>query len=160
MILIKNGNIYDGKGNIFKDTDILIEDKYIKEIGKSIEVPEDTKIYDAKDKVVFPGFIDSLNVWGAKGPDSFDCSGFTSYVYRQAQGREIGGWTVPQESAGTTISLSQLAPGDLVFWGSHGATYHVGIYVGGGQYIHAPTSGQTVTVQSISGWSPDFGVRM
>ena len=99
-------------------------------------------------------------VWGAKGPDSFDCSGFTSYVYRQAQGREIGGWTVPQESAGTTISLSQLAPGDLVFWGSHGATYHVGIYVGGGQYIHAPAPGQTVTVQSISGWSPDFGVRM
>lgn len=99
-------------------------------------------------------------VWGAKGPDTFDCSGFTSYVYRQAQGREIGGWTVPQESAGTTISLSQLAPGDLVFWGSHGATYHVGIYVGGGQYIHAPAPGQTVTVQSISGWSPDFGVRM
>ena len=99
-------------------------------------------------------------VWGAKGPESFDCSGFTSYVYRQAQGREIGGWTVPQESAGTTISLSQLAPGDLVFWGSHGATYHVGIYVGGGQYIHAPSPGQTVTVQSISGWSPDFGVRM
>lgn len=99
-------------------------------------------------------------VWGAKGPDSFDCSGFTSYVYRQAQGREIGGWTVPQESAGTTISLSQLAPGDLVFWGSHGATYHVGIYVGGGQYIHAPAPGQNVTVQSISGWSPDFGVRM
>lgn len=99
-------------------------------------------------------------VWGAKGPESFDCSGFTSYVYRQAQGREIGGWTVPQESAGTTISLSQLAPGDLVFWGSHGATYHVGIYVGDGQYIHAPAPGQTVTVQSIAGWSPDFGVRM
>ena len=99
-------------------------------------------------------------VWGAKGPDSFDCSGFTSYVYRVAQGREIGGWTVPQESAGAKISLSQLAPGDLVFWGPPGSTHHVGIYVGGGQYIHAPQPGQNVCVQSISAWSPDFGVRM
>ncbi|MGY3766216.1 C40 family peptidase [Vagococcus vulneris] len=99
-------------------------------------------------------------VWGAKGPGSFDCSGFTSYVYRQAAGREIGGWTVPQESAGQTISLSELQPGDLVFWGGHGSTHHVGIYVGGGQYIHAPQPGESVTVQSISAWSPDFGVRM
>lgn len=99
-------------------------------------------------------------VWGAKGPDSFDCSGFTSYVYRVAAGREIGGWTVPQESAGARISLSELQPGDLVFWGAAGSTHHVGIYVGGGQYIHAPQPGESVTVQSISAWSPDFGVRM
>ncbi|MFJ8219791.1 C40 family peptidase [Bacillus cereus] len=99
-------------------------------------------------------------VWGAKGPDSFDASGFTSYVYSVAAGREIGGWTVPQESAGTRISLSQLAPGDLVFWGAPDATHHVGIYVGGGQYIHAPQPGASVTVQSMSACSPDFGVRM
>lgn len=68
MILIKNGNVYDGKGNVFEDTDILIDGKIIKEIGKSIEVSEGTSVYDAKDKIVFPGFIDSLNVWGAKGP--------------------------------------------------------------------------------------------
>ncbi|WP_462259236.1 C40 family peptidase, partial [Vagococcus teuberi] len=99
-------------------------------------------------------------VWGAKGPDSFDCSGFTSYVFRQAAGKEIGGWTVPQESAGTQISLSELQPGDLVFWGSRGATYHVGIYVGGGQYIHAPQPGESVKVTSMSYYSPDFGVRV
>ncbi len=68
MILIKSGNVYDGNGNILENTDILIEGKYIKEIGKSLNVGEDVKIYEAKNKIVFPGFIDSLNVWGAKGP--------------------------------------------------------------------------------------------
>ncbi|MGX7014156.1 C40 family peptidase [Vagococcus silagei] len=99
-------------------------------------------------------------VWGAKGPGSFDCSGFTSYVYRNAAGREIGGWTVPQESAGSRVSFSSLQAGDLLFWGGAGSTYHVAIYVGGGQYIHAPSPGQSVMVQSMSAWSPDFAVRV
>ncbi len=68
MILIKNGDIYDGKGNILKNTDVLIDKKTIKEIGKNIQVNDDVEIYDAKDKLLFPGFIDSLNVWGATGP--------------------------------------------------------------------------------------------
>jgi imidazolonepropionase-like amidohydrolase len=68
MILIKGGNVHDGKGNIFEDIDILIEGKSIKEIGTSIRVPDDTEIYEAKDKIIFPGFIDSLNIWGCKGP--------------------------------------------------------------------------------------------
>ena len=99
-------------------------------------------------------------VWGAKGPGSFDCSGFTSYVYRNAAGREIGGWTVPQESAGSRVSFSSLQAGDLLFWGGAGSTHHVAIYVGGGQYIHAPSPGQSVMVQSMSAWSPDFAVRV
>lgn len=68
MILIKGGKIHDGKGNILEDTDILIEGKFIKKIGTSIKVPEDTEVYNAKGKVVLPGFIDSLNIWGCKGP--------------------------------------------------------------------------------------------
>lgn len=99
-------------------------------------------------------------VWGAKGPDTFDCSGFTSYVYRVAAGREIGGWTVPQESAGTQISVSQAVAGDLLFWGSRGGTYHVAISTGGGNYIHAPAPGQNVTYGSSAYFAPDFAVRM
>lgn len=99
-------------------------------------------------------------VWGGKDPSGFDCSGFTSYVYRQATGREIGGWTVPQESAGTRISVSEAQAGDLLFWGSPGGTSHVAISLGGGQYIHAPQPGQTVTTGSVQYWAPDFAVRM
>lgn len=99
-------------------------------------------------------------VWGGKTPSGFDCSGFTSYVYRNATGREIGGWTVPQESAGATISVGDAQPGDLYFWGSAGGTYHVAIALGGGQYIHAPTPGQNVSVGSVGAWGPSFAVRM
>ncbi len=99
-------------------------------------------------------------VWGGKTPSGFDCSGFTSYVFRNATGREIGGWTVPQESAGTKISVSEAQPGDLYFWGSAGSTYHVAIALGGGQYIHAPSPGQSVSVSSVGSWGPSFAVRM
>src|SRR5699024_1330324 len=94
-------------------------------------------------------------VWGAKGPDTFDCSGFTRYVYLQVTGRDIGGWTVPQEGSSTTISLSQLQPGDLVFWGPHGATHHVGIYIGGNQYVHAPETGDVVKISSFDYYRPE-----
>ena len=68
MILIRSGKVYDGKGNILEDTDILIEGSTIKDIGRDIEVSGDVEIFDAKGKVVFPGFIEALNVWGCVGP--------------------------------------------------------------------------------------------
>ena len=84
-------------------------------------------------------------VWGAKGPNSFDCSGFTSYVYRTALGIEIGGTTYDQINSGIEVSYSELQPGDLVF--PHSG--HVGIYIGGGQMIHAPHTGDVVKVASV-----------
>ncbi|MDB6352962.1 NlpC/P60 family protein [Trichococcus sp. K1Tr] len=99
-------------------------------------------------------------VWGGKTPSGFDCSGFTSYVFREAYGIEIGGYTVPQENSGTQIAVSAAQAGDLIFWGSSGATYHVAIYVGGGQYIHAPAPGQTVTYSSYNLSGASFAVRV
>lgn len=86
-------------------------------------------------------------VWGATGPDSFDCSGFTSYVYRNAAGIEITRTTYSQLERGRAVSQSELEPGDLVF--TYGAN-HVGIYVGGGSYIHAPQEGDNVKVSPIT----------
>lgn len=100
-------------------------------------------------------------VWGAASPGvGFDCSGLTQYAFGQA-GISLAHYTVAQESAGQRVSISQLQPGDLVFWGAAGATYHVGIYTGNGQYIAAPAPGQNVSVQSISSYfMPSFGVRV
>jgi peptidoglycan DL-endopeptidase CwlO len=87
-------------------------------------------------------------VWGGTTPSGFDCSGFTSYVYRQ-MGISIPRTARQQQNFGTKVSLSALQPGDLVFWGS--PAYHVGIYIGGGSYIHAPTTGDVVRVATLKG---------
>lgn len=84
-------------------------------------------------------------VWGAKGPKEFDCSGFTSYVYRNVMGIEIGASTYEQINAGVEVSQSELQPGDLVF--PHSG--HVAIYVGNGQMVHAPHSGDVVKIGPV-----------
>ena len=104
-------------------------------------------------------FIGVPYVSGGKTPSGFDCSGFTRYVYAHF-GKNIGDWTVPQESAGTQISVSQAQPGDLLFWGARGNTYHVAIYLGGGQYIAAPEPGQSVKIGNISYYQPSFAVHV
>ncbi|WP_066834470.1 C40 family peptidase [Collinsella ihumii] len=96
-------------------------------------------------------------VWAASGPDSFDCSGLTSYAYRQM------GISIPHSSQSQynlvsskghlVYSVSALSPGDLVFWGYGGSgssIYHVGMYIGGGQYVHASMPGVGVVVGTLS----------
>ena len=92
-------------------------------------------------------FIGTPYVYGATGPDTFDCSGFTSYVYANAAGINITRTTYSQMGVGTPVSYDQLQPGDLVF--TYGGD-HVGIYVGGGQYIHAPQPGDSVKVGNVT----------
>ena len=99
-------------------------------------------------------------VWGGKSPAGFDCSGLTGYAFSRVLGKSIGGYTVPQESSGVQVSMGALQAGDLLFWGPRGATHHVAIYAGGGQYIHAPQTGDVVKYQSISGYAPSFAVRV
>src|SRR5262249_7069653 len=84
--------------------------------------------------------------WGGATPAGFDCSGLVAYVYAQL------GITLPHSAAaqyglGTPVSQSQLQPGDLVFFDS---LAHVGIYIGGGQFVHAPHTGTFVRIQSLS----------
>lgn len=84
--------------------------------------------------------------WAASGPNSFDCSGFTMFVYRQV-GVSLPHSSRAQYGVGEKVSRSDLQPGDLVFFGS--PIHHVGIYVGGGQYIHAPRTGDVVRIDSL-----------
>jgi cell wall-associated NlpC family hydrolase len=97
-------------------------------------------------------------VYGGSGPKSFDCSGLTSYAYRQA-GVSLPRTAAEQASAGTRIySQSQLGIGDLViFYGDH---HHVGLYAGDGMVLHAPKPGAYVRYEAISDMPFQFGVRV
>lgn len=100
-------------------------------------------------------------VWGAKGPNAFDCSGLAYVVYANATGHNIGGWTGDQQYAGTQIPVSEAQPGDLLFWGAPtSVTTHVAIYIGNGQYIHAPQPGDVVKIGNISDFTPTFALRV
>jgi cell wall-associated NlpC family hydrolase len=87
-------------------------------------------------------------VWGGSTPRGFDCSGLVSYVFAQI-GVSLPHSSYSQFGMGTAVSISELQPGDLVFF--TGAS-HVGIYIGGGQFIHAPHTGDVVKISSLSGY--------
>lgn len=89
-------------------------------------------------------------VYGGTSPSGFDCSGLVQYVFA-AFGKQLPRTAGAQKAVCTPISESQLQPGDLVFWG----TGHVGIYIGGGNFVHAPTTGDHVKVTSMNYYHPD-----
>jgi cell wall-associated NlpC family hydrolase len=90
-------------------------------------------------------------VWGGASPSGFDCSGLTMYVYGQL-GVSLPHNAAAQYGMGTPVPRDALEPGDLVFFDGLG---HVGIYVGGGSFIHAPHTGTVVQISSMSGWYSD-----
>lgn len=93
-------------------------------------------------------------VWGGGSPSTgFDCSGLVSYVFKNAAGISLPHSSVEQEMYTQKKSVSQAQPGDLLFWGTPGASYHVAIYIGNNQYIAAPKPGLNVRVETIS---PNF----
>lgn len=88
--------------------------------------------------------------WGAVGPSSFDCSGYTKFVFNKA-GKSLPRTAAAQYRVTKKISRSQARPGDLVFLKGRGGIYHVGIYAGNGTYWHAPRTGSTVKKAKIYG---------
>ena len=95
-------------------------------------------------------------VWGAQGPNSFDCSGFTYYVFKNAAGITLPRTSSAQSKYGTYVSKSNLKVGDLVFFDTNGANdgnvSHVGIYLGNNQFIHASSSKGKVVISEMSSY--------
>ncbi|WP_030162008.1 C40 family peptidase [Streptomyces sp. NRRL S-244] len=94
---------------------------------------------------------------GGTGPYSFDCSGLVQAAYRQA-GISLPRVSQDQSTKGSSVSLSALQPGDILYWGPSGSAYHVAIYVGGGKFVGAQNTGTGVVERSLS-YDPPTGAR-
>ncbi|MFE2879820.1 C40 family peptidase [Streptomyces roseus] len=96
---------------------------------------------------------------GGTGPSSYDCSGLVQAAYRQA-GVTLPRMSQDQSARGTSVSLSALQPGDVLYWGSRGNAYHVAIYVGGGKFVGAQNPSTGIVERSLSYDKPTGAVRI
>lgn len=97
-------------------------------------------------------------IWGATGPSGFDCSGLTTYVFKNAINKTLPRTTYGQITLGKSVAVStkKLRKGDLLFWGNS----HVGIYIGNGKFVHAPAPGQNVKTQTLASFYPSSAKRV
>ena len=94
-------------------------------------------------------FLGTPYVWGASGPQYFDCSGFMQYVYGHF-GVSLSRTTFTQINEGSYVPRENLQPGDLIFFGSSSNPHHVGMYVGNNSYIHAPSTGDVIKISALT----------
>ncbi|CEN92519.1 MAG: SH3 domain-containing protein [Paeniclostridium sp.] len=93
-------------------------------------------------------------VWGAEGPSSFDCSGFTQYVFKNAAGKNLPRVSKEQSKFGQSVNKSNLQKGDLIFFDTDkdGVVNHVGIYMGNNEFIHASSGGKKVIISQLNSY--------
>ncbi|MFE9909357.1 C40 family peptidase [Streptomyces clavifer] len=103
--------------------------------------------------------IGDAYVSGGTGPNSWDCSGLVQAAFRTV-GVDLPRVSQSQSTFGTQVSLDSLQPGDILYWGGAGSAYHVGIYVGGGQFVGAQNSSTGVVQKSLDYDPPSGAVRV
>ena len=96
---------------------------------------------------------------GATGPNSWDCSGLVQAAFRTV-GVDLPRVSQDQSVAGTQVGTSNLQLGDILYWGGAGSAYHVGVYIGDGQYLDAANPGKGVVIQDLSGYPASGAVRV
>ena len=98
------------------------------------------------------GFIGVAYRFGGTSPTGFDCSGFMQYIFRKAFAVNLPRTSAEQANVGIPVSRSELRPGDMVFFRTHGRRIsHVGMYIGNDRFIHAPRTGKRIEITSLSG---------
>ena len=119
---------------------------------KALEVGDDWEVITKEDEIIETAkeFLGVKYVWAANGPDAFDCSGFTKYVFEK-HGITIPRYSGYQADIGTKVAYNELERGDLVFFGTDkkGKVNHVGIYLGNHKFIHASSGGKKVMITSF-----------
>ncbi len=98
-------------------------------------------------------------VMGATGPNAWDCSSLVQAAFKQV-GVDLPRVSQDQSLSGTDIPLSQIQAGDILYWGGKGSAYHVGVYLGGDQYLDAANPSKGVVIQSLSGYPASGAVRV
>ncbi|MET9548225.1 C40 family peptidase [Streptomyces sp. NPDC006627] len=98
-------------------------------------------------------------VMGASGPNAWDCSSLVQAAFKQA-GVDLPRVSQDQSVAGTPVSLSNIQVGDILYWGGAGSAYHVGVYIGNGQYLDAANPSKGVVIQDLSGYPASGAVRV
>ncbi|NEB81786.1 C40 family peptidase [Streptomyces sp. SID14478] len=98
-------------------------------------------------------------VMGGTGPNSWDCSGLVQAAFKQA-GVDLPRTSQAQSTSGTSVSLSSVQVGDILYWGGAGSAYHVGVYIGNGQYLDAANPSKGVVIQDLSGYPASGAVRV
>ena len=153
LIFILCSSIYGNKSSIgfYKDGKMVEkpviekEDNQNKKILSTKSSVRDRIIDYAQSK------LGSKYVWGATGPNTFDCSGFVQYVYKKSINMDLPRVSTDQADYKPRVSLMSMRKGDLVFFETtgQGRISHVGIYMGERQFIHASSGGKRVMISSL-----------
>ncbi|MDX3383655.1 C40 family peptidase [Streptomyces niveiscabiei] len=98
-------------------------------------------------------------VLGGTGPNAWDCSGLVQAAFKQV-GVDLPRVSEDQSNYGTDVSLSNIQPGDILYWGGKGSAYHVGVYLGAGKYLDAANPSKGVVIQDLSGYPASGAVRV
>jgi cell wall-associated NlpC family hydrolase len=121
--------------------------------GASVAIPAPSTVGESAANIAL-GQLGTPYVWGGGAPGGFDCSGLVSWAYGQAGLGGLPHFTGALWNSGTHVGQSDLAPGDLVFF--HGLN-HVGLYIGGGNFVHAPHTGDVVKISNLGSYSGYVG---
>ena len=162
----KCGKVYAGKTMEILETldgwyriaEGYVSADYVRIVDQSEAAASDVAAQVVETALSFLGYP---YVYGGSTPKGFDCSGFTSYIYKQ-YGYSLNRTCSGQLDNGTPVAMSELQPGDLVIFkkyaSSAGRASHVGIYIGGGEFIHASTSKVGVIISKLSDayYTPGF----